>query len=100
MTKVIMHGCTGRMGHVIVDLAKSDDNIEIVAGVDAHGENTYSFPVFDSVEKCDVEADVLIDFSTAAAVDNLLKVCTDKKLPVVLCTTGLSDEQLANVEAT
>ena len=100
MIKAIMHGCNGRMGHVIADLVQSDENIEIVAGVDAFGENTYNFPVFDSIEKCDVEADVLIDFSTASAVDNLLKVCADKKLPVVLCTTGLSDEQLELVQAT
>ncbi len=100
MTKVIMHGCNGRMGHVIVDLAKADADVQIVAGVDAFGENTYDFPVFDSIEKCDVDADVVIDFSTASAVDNLLRVCTEKNLPVVLCTTGLSDEQLAGAQAT
>ena len=99
MTKAIMHGCNGRMGHVIADLVMADADIEIVAGVDAYGENTYSFPVFDSIEKCDVEADVVIDFSNASAVDNLLKVCEEKNLPVVLCTTGLSDAQLENVKA-
>ncbi len=97
MIKAIMHGCNGRMGHVIVDLAAADNDIEIVAGVDAFGENTYSFPVFKSIDECDVEADVLIDFSNAKAVDGLLEVCAKKNLPVVLCTTGLSDEQLENV---
>ncbi|WP_026512148.1 MULTISPECIES: 4-hydroxy-tetrahydrodipicolinate reductase [unclassified Butyrivibrio] len=97
MTKAIMHGCNGRMGHVIVDLAANDDNIEIVAGIDAYGENNYSFPVFDSIDKCDVDADVVIDFSNASAIDGLLKACAEKKLPVVLCTTGLSKEQLEEV---
>ena len=100
MIKAIMHGCNGRMGHVIVDLVSKDENIEIVAGVDAFGENTYKFPVFDSIEKCDVDADVVIDFSNASAVDKLLDVCADKNLPVVLCTTGLSDEQLSKVKST
>ncbi len=100
MTKVIMHGCNGRMGRAIVSLAADDSDIEIVAGVDAFGENNYDFPVFDSIEKCDVDADVLIDFSTASAVDKLLDVCGNKKLPVVLCTTGLSDEQLSHVKKT
>ncbi|SEL38517.1 dihydrodipicolinate reductase [Butyrivibrio sp. ob235] len=100
MIKAIMHGCNGRMGHVIVDLAGADENIEIVAGVDAYGENSYSFPVFDSIEKCDVDADVVIDFSNASAVDKLLEVCAGKNLPVVLCTTGLSEAQLANVQST
>lgn len=98
MIKAIMHGCNGRMGHVIVDLASRDENIEIVAGIDAYGENTYNFPVFDSIEKCDVDADVVIDFSNASAVDNLLEVCVKKNLPVVLCTTGLSDEQLSKAK--
>ena len=59
---------------------------------------TNDYPVFDSIEKCDVEADVVIDFSNAAAVDALLEYCVEKALPVVLCTTGLSEEQLAKVE--
>ena len=45
------------------------------------------------------EADVVIDFSTAAAMDALLAACTEKKLPLVLCTTGLSDSQLEKVQA-
>lgn len=100
MIKAIMHGCNGRMGHVIVDLAAADNDIEIVAGVDAYGESTYSFPVVKSIDECDVEADVLIDFSNAQAVDGLLDKCAQKNLPVVLCTTGLSEEQLANVQKT
>ena len=44
------------------------------------------------------EADVVIDFSNALAVDGLLSYCGEKKLPVVLCTTGLSEEQLAQVQ--
>ena len=99
MVRAIMHGCNGRMGHVIVDLAAAYEDLEIVAGVDAFGENTYSFPVFDSIEKCDIDADVVIDFSTASAVDNLLDVCAKKNIPVVLCTTGLSEEQLAHVDS-
>ncbi len=98
MTRIIMHGCNGRMGKAIVGLAAEDKAVEIVAGVDAYGDNNYDFPVFDSIEKCDVDADVVVDFSNASAVDNLLKVCAEKKLPVVLCTTGLSDEQLGLVK--
>lgn len=100
MTRVIMHGCNGRMGKVIVGLAADDQDVEIVAGVDAFGENNYTFPVFDSIEKCDVEADVIVDFSTAAAVDNLLGTASEKKIPVVLCTTGLSDEQMSLLKET
>lgn len=93
-----MHGCNGKMGQVITGLVRDDSGIEIVAGIDKYRgvENTY--PVFDTLEACDVEADVVIDFSNAAAVDELLAVCAERVLPVVLCTTGLSEEQLQNVQ--
>ncbi|HIY63896.1 MAG TPA: 4-hydroxy-tetrahydrodipicolinate reductase [Candidatus Mediterraneibacter stercoripullorum] len=97
MIKIIMHGCNGKMGKMITELVKNDDAAEITAGVDTYTEVPNNYPVFDSIEKCDVEADVVIDFSTAKAMDGLLDYCEEKKLPVVLCTTGLSDEQLARV---
>lgn len=98
MTKMIMHGCNGRMGHMIIDLVKDDKDIEVVAGVDAFGESSYNFPVFKSLSECNTEADVIVDFSSASAVDGLLDYCVSKKVPVVLCSTGLSPEQLEKVK--
>lgn len=98
MVKAIMHGCNGKMGQVISGLVKEDDVIEIVAGIDKFTGIENPYPVFTSLAECDVQADVVIDFSSAAAVDELLDVCVEKTLPVVLCTTGLSEEQLQKVE--
>lgn len=98
MTRVIMHGCNGKMGQVITKLAEEDPNVEMVAGVDSYTGLKNAYPVFESIEKCDVAADVIIDFSNAGAVDGLLKYCAKKGMPVVLCTTGLSDEQLEDME--
>ena len=98
MVKMIMHGCNGRMGHVIIDLVKEDPDIEVVAGVDAFGESNYDFPVFKNLGDCDVQADVIVDFSNASATDGLMDYCTMKNLPVVLCSTGLSEEQLGKVK--
>ena len=100
MTKMIMHGCNGRMGHVIADLVKEDADIEIVAGVDAYGESSYAFPVFKSLGECNVSADVIVDFSNASAADGLLDYCAEKNIPVVLCSTGLSEKQLEKVRET
>lgn len=100
MVKIIMHGCNGRMGRVITDLVSQESEATIVAGVDKFGNGTGEFPVFDSIEKCDVPADVIIDFSNASAVDSVLDYAVEKKIPVVLCTTGLSDDQLAKVKET
>ncbi|WP_027209346.1 4-hydroxy-tetrahydrodipicolinate reductase [Butyrivibrio hungatei] len=98
MTKMIMHGCNGRMGKVIIDLIKEDNDIEVVAGVDAFGDNNYDFPVYRSLDECITDADVIVDFSNASAVEGLLNYCTAKNVPVVLCSTGLSEDQLKMVK--
>ena len=98
MVKVIMHGCNGKMGQVITRMAASDPELKIVAGVDARAQALNDYPVFGDISDCDAEADVVIDFSNAVAVDHLLDWCQEKQMPVVLCTTGLSEEQLKKVE--
>lgn len=100
MVKIIMHGCNGKMGRVITDIVSNDDECEIVAGVDPFDGVIQKYPVFKSISDVDVDADVVIDFSSAKAVDKLLDWCETKNMPVVLCTTGLSDEQLARVSET
>ena len=98
MTNVIMHGCNGRMGQMIAGLCENDPDITIVAGVDAYTEKKNDFPVFATIDACDISADAVIDFSNADAVDGLLDWCVEKNVPVVLCSTGLSEEQLKKVE--
>lgn len=98
MTKVIMHGCNGKMGQVIAGLIQEDKDVELVAGIDISDHITNPFPVFSRIEDCNIEADVIIDFASAKAVDALLAYCVERKLPCVLCTTGLSEEQLTKVE--
>lgn len=100
MTRIIMHGCNGRMGQVIAGIIKEDDAAEIVAGVDISSHLENPFPVFSSLRECDVEADVVIDFAAVGAIDELLDVCRERKLPVVVCTTGLSEAQLKHLEET
>ena len=98
-TRVIMHGCNGAMGQVISRLAAQDEAVEIVAGIDIEDKGLYEYPVFTAAGECDIEADVVVDFSVAKAVDCLLAFVKERKLPLVLCTTGLSKEQLDTVGA-
>lgn len=98
MIKAIMHGCNGKMGQVITNICKADEGIEIVAGIDVYDGITNDYPVFSNISLCDVAADVIIDFSTAGAVDDLLVYSVEKQIPVVLCTTGLSEEQLTRAK--
>ncbi len=90
--KVIIHGINGKMGNTLKKLIVNDPEIEIVAGIDSFpGEN--AFPVFSSAQECTVEADAVIDFSHFSIVPKLIQYCVEAKLPVVVCTTGLTDEQ-------
>ena len=93
MTKVIMNGCNGHMGHVISDLCEKDPEIEIVAGIDINTEQHYGYPVFASIGDCDMTADAIIDFSHVSCIDALMAYCVSRQIPVVVCTTGLSGEQ-------
>ena len=103
MIKVLLNGCLGAMGLVISELVEKVNDIEIVAGIDrkckeADFNPKYTYAVYESPSDVKEEADVCIDFSSALAVDGILDYCTKKKLPLVLCTTGLSNEQLENVK--
>ncbi len=98
MVKMIMHGCNGRMGQMITNIVEKEDDISIVAGIDLFGGQKNDYPVFETLDACDVDADVVVDFSGAKAVDGLLDWCLKTKTPVVLCSTGLSEEQLKRVD--
>lgn len=98
MVRIIMHGCNGHMGQVISGLVEQDPDAEIVAGIDIADQCKNSYPVFTNMKDCRVEADAIIDFSSAKAVDALLDYSVERQIPVVVCTTGLNEEQLAKIE--
>jgi 4-hydroxy-tetrahydrodipicolinate reductase len=95
-----MHGCNGKMGQMITSIIAEDPEVEIVAGIDVSNHIVNTYPVFADIAECDVEADVVIDFCIASAIDGLLDYCTARQIPCVLCTTGLSEAQLVKVEET
>ena len=98
MVNIMMHGCNGKMGQVISEIVKNDIQAQIIAGVDKMDNRENDYPVFTDINQCELEVDVIIDFAVAPAVDELLEYAKSRKIPVVLCTTGLSDEQLKKVE--
>ena len=100
MVKMIMHGCNGRMGQMITGIVEKDPEIQIVAGVDIYDKQLNDYPVFKTVDDINVEADVVVDFGAVAAIDNLLDWCKKTNTPCVVCTTGLSEEQIAKVSET
>ena len=99
MVRLLMYGCNGYMGQVISSLVAEDPEAEIVAGIDLADNRDNGYPVFTDIKNCDVEADALVDFSTAKALDGILEYCVEKNLPAVLCTTGYSEEQMEQIRA-
>ena len=95
MIKIILSGCYGHMGRVVTDLVAAEADMEIVAGIDITEDPSLPYPVYKDLADCPEEADAVIDFSTAAAIDSLLAACEAKKIPLVLCTTGLEKMQQA-----
>lgn len=93
MIRIILSGCNGKMGQVITRIAKQNQDIKIVAGIDINDSIENDYPVFNEAIKCNIEADVIIDFSNPAALEGLLKLVATRKLPLVMATTGLSENQ-------
>ena len=100
MVRVIMHGCNGVMGQVITGMAKDMEGLTIVAGIDLKNDKENGYPVYASLEECKEEADAVVDFASPKAADHLMDFCAEKKLGLVLCTTGLSEEQIKKVKET
>lgn len=100
MVKIIMKGCNGKMGQVITNLVKEDEEAVIVAGIDRINDRENGYPVYNSLGECDIEADVLIDFSSVHGLDEMLEAAVKKNLPIVSCTTGFSEEQLKLIDET
>ena len=100
MIRIIMHGCNGKMGQMITNLLKDDENAHIVAGIDPFDDGHNSYPVFPSIDSCIVKADVIIDFASAKSMDSLLNYIAKDGVPAVICTTGLSEEQIECIHKT
>lgn len=99
MTNILMHGCNGKMGQVISGLVETNETATIAAGVDPYTGIENNYPVFETPESCSVSTDVIIDFSNADAVSNILDYAVNTQTPIVVCTTGLNQEQLRVLHA-
>ncbi len=98
MLQVILCGCNGKMGRVITDIVNNRDDISIVAGVDIDTSANGPFPVFKTLNDITCDADVIVDFSHPSLLQSILDYAKAKKMPVVLATTGYSEEQIEKIQ--
>lgn len=113
VTRIVIVGCCGRMGRRIASLAFKDETIKVVGAVEAKGhpdlgmnlgeligEHDAGVEVSDDLETAAQDADVIIDFTTPTAVISNLSIARKIKIPIVIGTTGLTDEEIKLVRST
>ena len=93
MVKIILNGANGKMGQVITRLAADMEDVCIVAGVDINDSITNSYPVYSDIFEVRESADVIIDFSHPMCLESVLKYACQNKIPSIIATTGLNDNQ-------
>lgn len=96
MVNILLNGCCGKMGTTISTLSKSYTNLKIAAGVDKFGKSS-DYPVYENILACTEKIDVVLDFSRPDSLDNLLDYSKQNNIPVVLCTTGYTNEQIEKI---
>lgn len=94
MIKIVLNGCSGKMGKMITDCSTKFKNLEIVAGIDKFQSNA-PYPIFENAQALNLEYDVLLDFSRAEALNDLLNLTEKTQKPLVICSTGFTPEDIA-----
>lgn len=97
MTKIILCGCNGKMGQALVNAINQREDCIVACGVDPYGDNNYDFVTYKSFNEIKEKYDVIIDFSNPAVIESLLDFATQKSVPAVICTTGLSSDQVKDI---
>jgi len=99
MTNIVLCGANGKMGRMIASCINEREDCKVIAGVDVNTKQYDEFPIVDSFSKLTEKPDVIIDFSNPAVLDSLLEYCCMTGVPVVLATTGYSEEQMTKIKA-
>ena len=97
MTDIILNGCNGKMGAAVSKAVNEREDCQVIAGVDLYGDNS-NFKVYRSFAELDVKGDVIIDFSNPSVLDDMLAYAKNSKTPLIICTTGFSEEQVAKIK--
>jgi len=97
MINILLNGCNGKMGKVISNIVKDDENARIICGIDINTDVCFDYPVYSSPDEITQKADVIIDFSHPSALNKIIDYALNTNTSVVVATTGLSKEQISLV---
>ena len=97
MKKVLLSGAAGVMGQFVREAVAAADDFTIVCGFDAKADPDADFPIYSDLGECDEDVDAIIDFSHFSAFRSIFDYAVEKKIPIVIATTGLTDEDSAAI---
>ncbi len=97
MTSILLCGANGKMGKAVDSIVSADNDAKIVAGIDLI-DNGNSYPIYKNIYDVKENFDVIIDFSHPSVTDSILDYAKENNIPAVICTTGLSKEQISKIE--
>jgi len=98
MIKVLINGCNGKMGQEVAQAISRNDNFQTICGVDKTDTGDNKFPVYTDTNQIKEEPDIIIDFSIPIATFKILEYAVNKKIPVVIATTGFNDEEILKIK--
>ena len=98
MTNIVISGANGKMGKVINNVISLRDDCRVIAGIDINTESYADISIFASPDMLPEKPDVIIDFSHPSALDSLIGYALSTGTPLVLATTGYSDEQIEKIK--
>lgn len=98
MTQILLSGANGKMGQAVSRVAEQSDLLTICAGFDINTQQHFDYPVYDDLSQVTEQVDAIIDFSHPAMLDRILDWATQHEIPAVICTTGLTTEQISRIQ--
>ncbi|MDE6798609.1 MAG: 4-hydroxy-tetrahydrodipicolinate reductase [Ruminococcus sp.] len=99
MTNIAICGANGKMGKTIYNCVQNREDCKVVAGIDLYTEQYADFPIVPAPSELPVKPDVIIDFSNPASLDGLLEYCLNTGTPIVVASTGYSEEQIQKIKS-
>ena len=98
MIKVLINGCNGKMGQELIKVINNNEKFAVLNGVDKEENPDYIFPVYTNAEDIKEKPDVIVDFSIPVATMQILEYAKNNKIPIVIATTGLTEEQKQKIK--
>jgi len=86
------------MGQEVLKQIQNSEDFSILCGIDRSASAAYSFPIYTNIHDVKEHPDVIIDFSVPSASIEVLKFSVEHNIPIVIATTGFSDEELSTIK--